>query len=119
MSFGGGTLRWHEGDGRRHGAMSECAFSPEALDDLRQIHDYIAQYNLASANRVVERLRGRCYLLADFPYMGMAHPRFGANYRLHAVPGINYIIIYRPIEDGVEILRIRHSSQSLRRLFQQ
>ncbi len=99
--------------------MSDCAFSPEALDDLRQIHDYIAQHNPSSASRIVERLRDRCYLLADFPYMGMAHPRFGEDYRMYVVPGVSYVIIYRPVDNGVEIMRVRHSSQSSRRLFQQ
>ncbi len=99
--------------------MSDCAFSPEALDDLQQIHDYIARRNRASASRIVERLRDRCYLLADFPYMGITHPRFGDDYRIYVVPGVNYVIIYRPVQNGVEIIRIRHSSQSFRRLFQQ
>ena len=99
--------------------MSLCIISPTARDDLQQIHEYIAQYNSARATRSVEDIRERCYLLADYPYMGIARSDLGEGCRSFVVPNTGYVIMYRPIEDGVEITRVRHGSQSFRRLFQQ
>ena len=97
--------------------MSVCLFTPEARADFQQIHDYIAQNSPANALRFIDQLEERCLLLADYPYIGIARPEFGANHRSFVVPGTRYIIIYRPIDDGVEILHVRHGSQNLRRLF--
>ena len=47
--------------------MSHCVFSLEALSDLQQIHDYIAQDSPRSAVRLVGRLEEMCLLLADQP----------------------------------------------------
>ena len=98
--------------------MSVCLFTPQARADLRQIHDYIAQDSPANALRFIERLEGRCFFLADYPYIGVSRPEFGANHRSFVVPGTRYIIVYRPIADGVEIIHVRHGSQDIRRLFQ-
>ena len=98
--------------------MSVCLFTHQARDDLQQIYDYIAQSSPANAISLIERLEQRCFLLADNPYIGIARPEFGANHRSFVVPGTGYIVVYRPIEDGVEIIHVRHGSQDLIRLFQ-
>ena len=91
--------------------MSRCVFSLEAHSDLRHIHDYIAQDSPRSAVRLADRLEETCLLLAD-------QPRFGAEHRSFLAPGTRYVIIYRPMSDGVEIIHIRHGSQDLLRLFE-
>ena len=98
--------------------MSRCDILPTARADLLQIHDYIAEHSPANALRFVQRLEDRCYLLADHPYIGIARLDLGENCRSFVVTGTDYIIIYQPIEDGVEIIHVRHGSQNLRRLFQ-
>ena len=99
--------------------MSVCLFTPEARADLRQIHDYIAQSSPANALRFIDRLEERCFFLADYPYIGIARPEFGQRHRSFSVPATRYIIIYRPIDNGVEIIHVRHGSQDIHRLFQQ
>lgn len=99
--------------------MSVCLFTPEARTDLQQIHDYIAQSSPANALRFIDRLEERCFFLADYPYIGVARPEFGQSHRSFSVPATRYIIIYRPIDNGVEIIHVRHGSQDLHRLFQQ
>ena len=98
--------------------MSRCYILPTARADLQQVHDYIAEHSPASALRFVERLEDRCYLLADHPYMGISRLDLGENCRCFVVPGTGYIIIYHPIQGGVEIIHVRHGSQNLSRLFQ-
>ena len=98
--------------------MSRFDLTHDAREDLQQIHDYIAQYNYDNALRLAGRIEERFELLADYPYLGVARPEFGATHRSFVVPRTDYIIIYRPVEDGVEIIHVRHGSQDLRRLFE-
>ena len=98
--------------------MSPCVVSLEALSDLQQIHDYIAQDSPRSAIRLVDRLEQTCLMLADQPSIGIARPEFGAEHRSFLAPGTRYVIIYRPLSDGVEIIHVRHGSQDLLRLFE-
>ena len=98
--------------------MSVCLFTPQARADLQNIYDYIAQDNPTNALQFVDRLEERCHLLADYPYIGVARPEFGTNHRSFVVPGTRYIIVYRPIDDGVEIIHVSHGRQDLHRLFQ-
>ena len=60
-----------------------------------------------------------CFTLAEQPYMGYARPEFGPSHRSFAVPSTHYIIIYRPVDAGVEIIHVRQGSQNLHRLFEQ
>ena len=99
--------------------MSRYYVTPAAQEDLQRIHDYIAQFDSDNALLFVERIAERFNLLSDYPYLGVARPRFGGDHRSFVVPGSGYIIVYRPIEDGVEILRVVHGSQDLSRMFQQ
>ena len=97
--------------------MSRCSFATTARVDLQQIHDYIAGDSPAAALRFVDRLETQCIGLADHPHIGVARPEFGPTHRSLVVPGTRYVIIYRPADDGVEILHVRHGSQDLVSLF--
>jgi toxin ParE1/3/4 len=98
--------------------MSRCEFTPDARVDLQQIHDFIAQNNPRNALNFVDRLEDQCYRLADHPYLGVARPEFGSTHRSFVVLRTRYIIIYRPVDDGVEILHLSQGSQDLGRLFE-
>ncbi|MBM3943296.1 MAG: type II toxin-antitoxin system RelE/ParE family toxin [SAR202 cluster bacterium] len=98
--------------------MSRCEFAAQASADLIQIHDYIAQDSPVNALRFIERLERQCYHLADHPELGRLRPEFGLNIRTFLVPRTRYILFYRAVEDGVQILHVRQGSRDLRRLFQ-
>ena len=93
--------------------MSLCVFSASADADLIQIHDYIAQDNVVAARSVVIRIRERCVTLADTPMIGRVRPELGEESRSIPFRGTPYVVVYRPINNGIEILRIRHGSQNL------
>lgn len=83
----------------------------DAIDDLWEIRDYIAEENPAAADRVAMRLRSRLAILETHPYIG----RLGrvTNTREFVFTGLPYIGIYQ-IDDKrqtVEILHIIHTSQ--------
>ena len=98
--------------------MSRCVFTPTAREDLQQIHDYITQDSPTNGLVFVDRLEESCLSLADYPYIGPARPEFGPDLRSFVVPGTRYVIIYRPIDDGVVIIHVRHGSQDLTQLFE-
>jgi toxin ParE1/3/4 len=54
-------------------------------------------------------------LLADFPGMGAMREDLGPSIRTFPVG--NYLIIYRPMKSGIELLRVVHGARDLRRLF--
>lgn len=88
--------------------------SPEAEHDLDWIWFYIAREggNVDIANRVVDAITDRFWLLGQYPRMG--RPR-DADLRpgLRSFPVGEYVIIYR-IEDGEAfILRIMRGSQDV------
>ena len=93
--------------------MSRCDFSERSLCDLQQIPDYIAYDSVANADRLIDRLEDLCFRLADQPLMGVLRPESGPGVRIFAVPSTPYMIFYRPIDDGVAILHIRHGSRRL------
>ncbi len=93
--------------------MSRCEFSSEANADLEQIHDFIAADSVAAARRIIINIRQVCKILADFPGLGIERPQLGDGFRSFPVRRTPYLIIYRPVTDGVEILHIHHGRRTL------
>jgi toxin ParE1/3/4 len=92
--------------------------APEAEADMDDIWCYIARKSgsLEIADRFIEFLSDRFYLLANHPYIGRRRDhelRTG----LRSLPVRDYIILYRIEEDDVLILRILHGSRDIKALF--
>ena len=51
-------------------------------------------------------------------YTGAARPDLGPEFRLSVVPRTRYVVVYLPMEDGVEIVLVRHGARDIRRLFE-
>ncbi len=97
----------------RHAVTSELA-----EEDLLQLADYIAEQNPRAARRFVKYVRKRISTLAFMPSLGAAWAdspipdlRFWPLTRYK-----NYVIFYRPIVNGVEIIRILHGARDIPRL---
>ncbi len=95
--------------------MSRCIFTASARQDLRDIHDYIARDDVEAALRFVQRLEQRCKSVADMP--GMGRRRDDLPPGLRSVVEGSYIIVYRPMENGVRILRVLQGSRDLPKQF--
>ena len=101
--------------------MGNYTVSPEAREDLDQIHAYISKDNAQAADRVLEAAFSTFVGLARMP--GMGRPRAFilselAGLRSFRVEGFrNYLIFYRPQADGVEIVRVLQGAQNLDALF--
>jgi addiction module RelE/StbE family toxin len=82
--------------------------SPEALDDLRRIREFIGQENPTAANRVAVQLLAACDRLEYLPERGRPGLVAGTREITTLWP---YVIVYRIRADLVEIARIWHGAQ--------
>ncbi len=93
---------------------------PRALEDISEQARYIADDNPAAAERFVEAAEQAFAMLADMP--GMGTPRdYGRieGLRMWPVRGFQrHLIFYRPIEGGIEVVRVLHASRDLEALFE-
>ena len=89
---------------------------PSAEADLAEIWEYIARDSPENADRFVYRIFQICQeSLASSPNMG--RPREELALRLRSLIFEDYIIFYRPIENGVEIVRVLHGRRDIEELF--
>ena len=95
--------------------MSAYLFTPQAADDLFEIWSYIARDNIRAANRLEDAVYKACSFLAEGPVRGSKREditklpvRF---WTVQAFP--NYIIVYDPQSDPLQIIRILHGSRDV------
>lgn len=80
-----------------------------AANQLRAIFDYIAAGNPAAAKRMVPRIRTSIHQTAKMPNAGRVGRVDGT--REIVVPGTNYLVAYRVMEESVQVLAILHGAQ--------
>ncbi len=95
--------------------MSQYRVSDAAKADLEEIWLFIAQDNPEAADRFIRTIVSRFPTLASMPYLGRLREELSA--RLRSFPVSNYVIFYRPLEDGIQIVRVLHGARDLPPLF--
>ena len=90
--------------------------SAQARQDLKDIKDYIARDSLDRAEEFIRAIARRFQKLAEFPGMGRSYEELFPN--LRGFPVSNYIIFYRPSEQGISIDRILSGYRDIEDLFQ-
>jgi toxin ParE1/3/4 len=81
-----------------------------ASSDLREIRNYIADDNPIAAKKTIELIQVKCNLLAQSPGVGVSRDHYQG---LQMFPVGSYLIFYRPAKNGVEIIRVLHSSRDV------
>ncbi len=89
--------------------MAVVARTLQAEADLIQIWLYIAGDNPEAADALLDRINQQFELLAANPYMGRSRPEIAPKARSWTVG--NYLILYRAVADGVEIVRVTQGSR--------
>ena len=87
----------------------------QAEEDLIDIWLYIAQDNPAAADRLLDKIDGKIRLLAEQPAIGRAREDIAPDLRF--LPIGKYLILYRIILDGIEIVRVVQGARNLKDLF--
>ncbi len=88
---------------------------PAAETDLAEISGHIADDDPAAALRWFESILRRCRQLGETPGMGVARPDVRPELRLF--PFGKYLILYREVDGGAEIVRVIHGARQWRELF--
>ena len=92
--------------------MVKIVWTELALEDLKIIHNYIAQDSTSYASRYIEKLLARVKQLETFPRSGKIVPEFGIDNIRELIEG-NYRIVYRVNTENVFIARVQHSAMIL------
>ena len=79
-----------------------------AEEDVRDIWLYIAADNINAADKLIDCFTELYERLAANPQMGPSQERYRPG--LRCFPVGNYIIFYRPIDDGIEVYRVLHGA---------
>jgi toxin ParE1/3/4 len=89
----------------------------EADFDLDDIWYYVAKNSgsMDVADRLINSITDRFYLLAKYPQMGRARDDLRAG--LRSFPVGEYVLIYRIEEGDAVILRVLHGSRNIHALF--
>jgi toxin ParE1/3/4 len=95
--------------------MSRYIISQPAIRDLESISSYFADVNIEAGEKFLEGFSKRCKQLVSFPNIGRSYDSLQLG--LRGLPLEGYIILYRAINDGVEIVRVVNGRQDLRLLF--
>lgn len=83
------------------------------MRDAARIWAYVAQDNVAAADKLVDRFDEKLALLADSPGLGTPRPEFRHDLRSLAVG--NYVIFYTTSPDGIRVARILHGARHIGR----
>jgi len=96
--------------------MREIRIADTANGDLKAIRLHVAQDNSEAATRLIKEITQRFSLLRDNPLMGRQQDYLLISLRSFTVRG--YMIFYQPFENGIDILRILHSSRDVETIFE-
>ena len=87
----------------------------QADEDLIAIWMYIAQDNPTAADKLLNQIEKKFHLLASNPYLGPARKDIAEDCRYSPVG--SYLILYRIILNGIEVVRVIQGSRRLDTLF--
>ena len=94
-----------------------------ALRDLQEHFEFLyKQAGLDTADRFLQAAETTISDLAAMPEMGslqhFTNPRFAGTRRWRVRGFDNYLIFYRPLPNGIEILRVLYASRNIASLFE-
>ena len=95
--------------------MKEFRLSKLAESDLTDIWIYIASHDQRSADAQIDRIVERLVMLSQFQNAGRKREELAQG--LKSFPVDNYVIFYRVIDNGIEVIRVLHGSRDILPMF--
>lgn len=80
-----------------------------AEKDLLEVAVYIARDNKTAARNWTANIKAKCKLLGEMPDLGVK--RYDLRDGLKTYPVGRYLIVYKDVETGVEIIRVLHGAR--------
>ncbi len=102
---------------------SNLKLSSRAEDDLDQLYYYIAhrEQRPATADRLLHELVAAMQRYADAfsagSQIGVSRHELGEGYRVFTHK--RWVVVFRPLDDGIEIMRVVDGSRDWARLFEE
>jgi toxin ParE1/3/4 len=90
--------------------------SATAAEDLRDIWEYVALHNENSASKLIKEVKNKFILLRDNPMIGREQNKYLVGLRSFVMN--DYFIFYLPLENGIDVLRVLHSSRDIESIFE-
>ena len=99
--------------------MPSANWTDEAEEDLEEILFYIGYHDSRwdTAEKIGREIDKKCNLIATQPGMGQPRPDLGEGYRLSLYK--RWVIVFRPIDDGIEVMRVVDGARDFKKLFDQ
>jgi toxin ParE1/3/4 len=96
--------------------MKQFRVSDVARSDLGEIWLHIARDNLDAADKFIHAIVSRFSKLAAMPLIGRQREELSPRLRSFSVS--RYVIFYRPVESGIEVVRVLHGARDFPPLFE-
>ena len=93
--------------------MPGYRFLPQAIEDLDEIWERIAQDNLDAAERLIDEFESACQSLAQIPLLGVSRPDL-THESLRFLSVRRYLIVYDPSTMPIRIIAILHGMRDVR-----
>ena len=79
--------------------------------DYDEIWSYLAVRDLAAADRLIDHFDATVESIAATPRMGRKVEELAPG--LRSFPVGHYLIFYRPLEDGIQLIRLLHGARDI------
>ena len=98
--------------------MASVEKSPSSVADIENVAGYLIEQGASRliVEKFVRDLHDRFEAHARQPLMGNLCEDLGDDLRCFSFRR-NYVAIYRPLDDGIDVLRVFHTAQDYGRLF--
>jgi toxin ParE1/3/4 len=96
--------------------MARVKRRPQAADDILEIWLFIAEDSVTAADRWIDQLDEAFSLWATQPKMGRTRDELALG--LRSMPFGRYVAFYEALPDGIDVVRVLHSSQDTEPQFQ-
>lgn len=91
--------------------MARIEKRPQADEDLFDIWAYLSDYDRRRADVFVDEIDAAFQRLAAHPLIGRDRPELASDLRSFRFK--THIIYYRPLSDGIEVVRILHGARDI------
>jgi toxin ParE1/3/4 len=96
--------------------MAQIVRTEQAQQDLERILDYLDAQSTQLASRFAAKFEQTCDLHAAPQQIGVSAETSVLNLRHFTV--WNYVVFYRPTDDGIELIRIIRGARDVAKLFE-
>lgn len=97
--------------------MSSYFITPQAIQDLEEIHDFIAADNALAALKLLDLFEEKFQIIAQSPEMGRKREELAP--KLRSFPAGKHVIFYRCGQKRIEVIRVLHGSRDIEAIFEE